>query len=71
MQATLAVQQVKVGTGLRAVVPGVWPAVCSCRFLRCVVKKHRTAMASLYPELLELNQQDPKAGAERGEELDF
>ena len=34
----------------------------------CVVKKHRTAMASLYPELLELNQQDLKTGAERGEE---
>ena len=25
-------------------------------------------MASLYPELLELNQQDLKTGAERGEE---
>ena len=33
-----------------------------------MVKKHRTAMASLNPELLELNQQDLKTGAERGEE---
>ncbi|CAL1155486.1 unnamed protein product [Cladocopium goreaui] len=29
-----------------------------CKADECVVKKHRTAMASLYPELLELNQQD-------------